>query len=295
MSQVMETRNPLLGALWMLGAVWLMSVMHVTIRLVSDGMHPFEIAFFRNLLAMVPILPWLLRNPAKLLRTDRPWTMITRGVVNTFCMLGYFYAVTVAPLAEVTALSFTAPIFATVLAIPLFGDKVGARRWIAILAGFAGVLLILRPGFTDIGIGQAITIAVSLGWGVCLLMIRDLGRTHSALTIALYMSLVMTPLSLVPALFVWTWPSEEQLAWLLFIGFMGFGGQYGMTQALRLVETHVLTPVEFSRLIIMAFLAYLIFDEIPDAFVWLGGGLIFLSCVYIAYREHVLKRQQNLS
>lgn len=288
-------RDPFLGMIWMFAGVTLMSFMHVSIRWVSDGLHPFEIAFFRNLLALVPVLPWLIHNPREVLKTDRPGTVILRGVVNTFCMLGYFYAISVAPLAEVTALSFTAPIFATMLAIPLFGDRVGIRRWLAIAAGFLGVLIILRPGFQQLGLGQVIIVSVSFGWGLCLLMIRDLGRTHSALTIATYMSLVMTPLSLFPALFVWQWPNLEQFAWLLLIACLGFCGQYGMTQALRLTENHVLTPIEFSRLIIMALLAYWFFDEIPDRFVWMGSGLIFLACGYIAYREHVIRRTGKIA
>lgn len=286
-------RDPVSGMIWMFVGVTLMSLMHSSIRWVSDGLHPFEIAFFRNLLALVPVLPWLIRTPREVLRTDRPGTVILRGVVNTFCMLGYFYAISVAPLAEVTALSFTAPIFATLLAIPLFGDRVGIRRWLAILAGFLGVVIILRPGFQQLGIGQIIIVTVSFGWGLCLLMIRDLGRTHSALTIATYMSLVMTPLSLIPALMVWQWPNPIQFVWLLVIACLGFGGQFSMTQALRLAENHVLTPVEFSRLIIMALLAYWLFDEVPDTFVWIGSGLIFVSCGYIAYREHVIGRARK--
>lgn len=285
--------DPMKGILWMLIYGLFISMMHVTIRHVSADMHPFEIAFFRNLFALIAIGPWFIKLGWSVLKTDRPGMMIARGGVNTLCMLGYFTAITIAPLAEVTALGFTAPIYTTLLAMLVFKERIGLRRWLAILSGFLGVFVVLRPGFQDIGTGQVLVLFSAMGWGICMLMIKDMARTNSSATITAWMSLVMAPLSLIPALFYWTWPSWEQLGWLALLGTLGGIGQMAMAQSLKVAPTHVVMPIDFSRLLIVAFFGFVFFGEVPDAYVWLGGIMIFAATAFIAYREHVLK-QANL-
>jgi drug/metabolite transporter (DMT)-like permease len=120
-----------------------------------------------------------------------------------------------------------------------------------------------------------------------MLIIKSLGRTESAVTITIYMSLVMAPLSLIAALFDWQWPTAEQLIWLIAIGTLGGAGQMSMAQALRTAETHVVMPVDFVKLIWVSAIAYVAFAEVPDAFTWIGGTMIFASTAFIAWREHV--------
>lgn len=268
----------------------LVSGMHVCVRLVSEGLPPFEIAFFRNLFGLVAVVPWFIKFGFTPLRTKRIGLLTARGALNTVCMLGFFTAVSVTPLADVTALSFTAPIYATLFAIFWFGEKIGIRRWAAILVGLIGIFVVLRPGFQTISTGHILVLGSAFGWGICLIMIKDLGRTESAVTITTYMSLVMAPLSLIPALFVWVPPSLEQLGWLLLLGTLGGGGQLAMSQSLRLADTHVVTPFDFSRLLFVAALAYLMFDQIPDIFVWIGGAMIFGSIAFITFREHQINQ-----
>jgi len=282
--------DPLKGILWMLLGAVFMSAMHTSIRHTSAGIHPFEIAFFRNVFALLVVLPWLIKQYGAPLRTKRLGMLVVRGALNTFCMMGFFYALSITPLAEAAALSFTSGIFAALLAIFIFNEKVGLRRWSAIFVGFIGVFVVLRPGFETIGLGQMLVLSSALGWGVCMMVIKSLGRTESALTITTYMSLVMAPLSLIPALFVWTWPTWEQLAWLAWIGILGGVGQYAMTEALRKAPTHVVTPIDFTRLLFIALFAYLFFGEVPDVYVWIGGVLIFGGTAFIAYREHKLRQ-----
>lgn len=281
--------NNLKGILWMFAYAALISLMHGSIRHVSAGMHPFEIAFFRNLFGLIAVIPWFIRLGWAPLGTKRLGLLIGRGALNTVCMLAFFTALSTTPLTEVTALSFIAPVFAAVLAIFVFGDHIGFRRWVAILIGFAGVFVVLRPGFTEIGTGQILVLFAALGWGVCLIIIKLLGRTESSVTITTYMSLVMAPLSLIPAAFFWTWPSWEQLAWLALLGTLGGFGQMAMSEAYRVADTHVLTPVDFTRLLFVATVAYLAFGEVPDIFVWIGGAMIFGATAFIAYREHRLR------
>ena len=281
------------GIGWMLVYAALISGMHIGVRFVADtGMHPFEIAFFRNIFGLIMVIPWFIRFGWQPLKTNRLGMLIARGAINTICMLSFFMALSFVPLAEVTALSFTAPIFATLLAILVFGEKIGYRRWGAIFLGLSGVFIILRPGFEVIGLGQWLVLTSAIGWGVCLIIIKLLGKTESAVTITTYMSLVMAPMTFIPALFYWTWPTGEQFGWLIVVGMLGGGGQLAMTQSLRLADTHVVTPFDYTRLLFVALLGYLIFDQIPDRYVWLGGTLIFISVAFIAYREHVRKAVQ---
>lgn len=128
-----------------------------------------------------------------------------------------------------------------------------------------------------------------------MVMVKALGRTESAITITAYMSLVMTPLSLGPALLHWTWPTLEQYAWLILLGGLGGLGQLLFTQALRLGETHVVTPMDFLRLVYMSLFGFLIFDQVPDKFVWIGAVMIFSAVAFIAYREHVRRSQASVT
>jgi len=233
-------------------ATFFFAAMHGAIRHVSATIHPFEIALFRNLFALVVVLPWFYRYGIAPLRTQRFGLHVLRALFNIVAMLSFFYALSITPLAEVTALNFTAPIFATVLAALVLGEVVRARRWSAIAVGFLGTLIVLRPGFASIGLGQMLALGSALVWSCALLVIKTLGRTDSSATIIAYMGLLMVPLSLVPALFVWQWPDLEAWGWLIAIGVLGGIAQFCMTEALRQADTAVVMPIDFCKLIWVA-------------------------------------------
>jgi drug/metabolite transporter (DMT)-like permease len=289
----MESNRPLRGIGWMLLATFFVAAMHASVRQVADdGLHPFEVVFFRNLFGILALFPWFLRSGMAPLRTERFRLYSLRAVINLCAMMAFFYAVAVAPLTQVTALAFTTPAFATLLAIPILGEVVGLRRWAAIFVAFGGTVLIIRPGFESLGAGGALALAAALGWAAVVLIMRSLGRTESAVTITAYMSLLMTPLALVPALFVWTWPTLEQLGWLVFIGIVGNVGQLCLSQALKEADTHVVMPMDFFRLIWIAAIAYVAFNEVPDLPTWIGGIVIFASGAYITHRERAYGQQK---
>ncbi len=277
--------NAARGIAWMVVATAFISLMHTSIRHLSADIHPFEIAVFRNLFGLVVVLPWLFRYGLAPFKTRRLKLLSLRAVVNVVAMLCFFQALSMAPLTEVTALAFTAPIFATVFAVLILGERVGGRRWMAIGIGFAGAFVVLRPGFASIDLGQVLTLVASVLWAFVLLIIKTLSRTEASVTITAYMSLLMAPLALIPAVFVWQWPSLDQLWWLAFIGFLGGCGQMAMTQALKEAPTNVVMPFDFLRLIWIAAIAYVAFAEVPDLFTWLGGVTIFAAGAYIAYGE----------
>ena len=275
------------GIMWMLFATMCLASMHTTISYVSDTVHPFVVVFFRLFFALIVVIPFFIRDGIAPLRTRRTGMLILRGVLNFGAMICFFTALSLAPIADVTALSFTAPLFATLLAVLILKEKIGWRRAIAIGGGFAGTVVVLRPGFEEIGLGAGLVLTSAVFWGACVIIVKDLGRTESAVTITTYMSLVMAPLALIPALFVWTTPSFQDFGWLLFLGILGGFGQLAVSQALKHAETHVAMPFDFVRLVWVSITGYIFFAEIPDAFVWIGGTLIFSSTAYITYREHI--------
>lgn len=275
---------PAIGQMLVAGLFF--SAMHTAIRHVAvDGIHAFEIAFFRNLFGLLVILPWIIRYGLGTLKTRRINLHILRATVSTGAMLATFYAFTIAPLAQVTALGFAAPIFATLLAVLVLGEKVGFHRWSAILTGFVGTLVAVRFGFSGIELGPALAISAAVGSGINIAIVKVLGRTESAVTITAYMSLLIAPASLIPATFVWTWPNLSQLAWMAFIGIAGNIGQILLVQALHDGDTNVVMPFDYMRLLWVAILAFFAFGEAPDAYTWAGGTIIFASAAYIAYRE----------
>ncbi len=266
------------------------SVMHALIRHVSAELHPIQIAFFRNFFGLVVFLPWFLRLGLAPLRTRQLKLHALRAVLNVAAMFAFFTALGLTPIAQVTALAFTAPIFAALLAMVLLGEVFRLRRWAAIAFGFAGALVILRPGFVPLDAGSLLTLGSALLWGLTLIVIKLLGRSESSLTITSYMNILLTLLSLVPALVVWRTPVGVEWLWLLVIGVLGTLAQVAITQSLKEAEATVVLPFDFCKLIWVSALGYLLFGEVPDLFVWLGGALIFAGATAIAYREGQLAR-----
>lgn len=279
------------GILLMVVATLSFSGMHTAIKYVaSTDMHPFEIAFFRNFFGLVVLFPIFLKHGLAPLKTTRFGLHFGRVALNIGSMLAFFYAISITPLAEVIALSFAAPIFATFLAIVLLREVVGLARWGAILIGFAGTVVILRPGFEEITLGPILALVAAMTWGSAVIIIKSLSRTDSSLTITLYMVLLMTPLSLIPAVFVWEWPTWHQLIFLVMVGGFGTVGHLSMTQAIKLAPTNVVMPIDFVRLIWVAIIGYFIFGEVPDIFIWVGGAMIFVSGLWIAHGENRLRK-----
>ncbi|MEE2996818.1 MAG: DMT family transporter [Pseudomonadota bacterium] len=281
------------GIALMVASTLAFSGMHTTIKHVSGDVDTFIIVFFRNLFGLIALMPLFLRRGLTPLKTNRIGTHAFRVLINFVSMVMFFYALSITPLAEVAALTFSAPIFATVLAIFIFKEAVGLGRWLAIFIGFAGTVVILRPGFEAVNVGALLAVGAALLWGSAVMIIKDLGRTDSALTITAYMVLLLIPISLIPALFVWEWPTWGQLGWLLMVGVFGSAGHLLLNQALKEAPTNVVMPIDFVRLIWVAIFGYFLFGEIPDIFIWLGGAMIFTSGLWIAHAENQKRKKQT--
>ncbi len=280
------------GVLCMLAGALCSSLMNGVIRYISADLHPFEIAFFRNLFGLVALVPLFLGTGiVGALRTERIGLHALRGAFNVVAMLAFFLGVSMTPLATVAALSFTSPLFATVGALLLLKETMGIRRWTGLMLGFTGALVILRPGVDAIDPGALLIVLSSALWACALIDIKVLARTESSLTITAWAGVFLTPLSLLAAVFFWRWPTLEQLAWLVLIGALGSCAQLGVAQALRELDATVVLPLDFTKLIWGALIGYLAFAEVPDVWTFAGGTLILASVTYIAYRESRVKGQ----
>lgn len=271
--------------LLLLGATIGFASMHAVIRIASSEQHPFEIAFFRNLFGLVVLSPFLLRHGFGALRTRRLPLHAARGAVHVSAMLMFFTAVPITPLGTVAALSFTAPLFVTVGAVLVLGEVVRIRRIAALVAGFAGALVIIRPGVAALDTGSLLVLGSSAVWAGAMILIKLLSRTESSLTMTAYMAVFLTPLSSIAAAFVWRWPSPEELGWFALMGSLGTVAHLCLAQAFREADAAAVLPVDFLRLIWASVFGYLLFGEVPVLFVWIGGTIIFASTLYLAYRE----------
>lgn len=276
--------------LMVIGTVFFSS-MHALIRYMSADLHAFELAFFRNLFGVLVVLPWLLRSGLAPLKTKRLGLHSVRGLLNGVGMLMFFYAVSITPLADVIALSFTAPIFATVLAIVFLGEIVGTRRWAAIFIAFLGTMVILRPGLMEISQGQFLAMASAALWACALIMIKILSRTDSSITIIAYMIIFQVPVSGLAAATVWITPSLEQVCIMAVMGTLGTVGQWLLIEALKEGDTNVVMPFDFLKMIWAVLLGFLFFNELPDLFTWLGSAIIFSSAIFIAWRESKIRQR----
>lgn len=283
---------PLQGALYMTAAAFCFSIMNIAIRIVSAELEPLQIAFFRNLFALAFMLPWLWRAGFGALRTRRLGAHVWRALIGLAAMICWFYSIALLPLAEAVSLNFTVPLFATAGAALFLGETVRARRWSATLLGFLGVLIILRPGFAELSPAMALPVVAAAFMAVSTLLVKSLSRSDSPAAIVLYMNLILAPVSLVPALFVWRWPDWSSLALLVLIGLLAALAHILLTRAYTKADASAVMPFDYARLPFVAGLAFLVFGEQPDLWTWAGAAVIAASAVYIARRETQVARER---
>lgn len=280
--------HPLKAAGLMLGSSLFFGLMAVSIRLASEHLHAFEIAFFRNFFGLMAALPLLLKHGPGLLRTDQLPKYFVRCVIGILSMFASFWAIGQLPLAEAVSLAYSTPIFVTIAAVLLLGEVVRGRRWAAVALGFIGVLIIVRPGAATFQIGSLAAVLAAVLSSIVAIQIKQLSRTESADAIVLFTTLLWVPMSFLPALFVWEWPRGITWLWVVAAGFLGTGGHMLWTRALKLGDVSALTPISFAQLPVVVLAGWLLFGEAMDRWTFLGAAIILGSNAYIAHREAVL-------
>lgn len=279
------------AALMLLSTVFF-GLMAIVIRVASNrGLPTAEIAFFRNVFGLLALLPFLRAGGAAVFRTQQLPRYFLRSAIGVASMLCSFWAIGHLPMAQAISLSYSTPLFVTIAAAIWLGEVVRRRRWSAVLLGFVGVLVIVRPGTEGFSAGSLVAVAAAVLSSVVAIQIKQLSRVDAPDTIVFYTYVFWVPLSFAPALFAWQWPQGADWLWLAAIGAAGTGGQLFWTRALRLGEVSALQPISFMQLPLVTALAWVLFDETVSAWTIAGAAIIFAAAGYIAHREAQLSRR----
>ncbi len=277
--------NTLRGIGFMLIAVAVWASMMILVKSLSAEYTSFQILFVRTLVGLAVLAPMMGRAGFSTLRTRRLPLHVMRGVFASFGMLGRFIGIDEIPIAEVVSLSFTQPIFICLLAAVLLGERFNAVRVAAIVGGFAGVIIVLRPGFTEIGFGAAVVLGGALSYAVSNVCINRLMTTDSVTSTTVWVNILMCPLAGIPAAFYWVTPSLPDLALLVGVGVTGTAGIWFISRAYAAADMSAVVPFDFLRLPIVATAGWLWFAENPDVWTFAGAAVIFTSTYALARSE----------
>lgn len=284
------------GMALMLLAVGLYSVMDAMVKWLAPDYPTMQLVFFRSLFAFIPLSYFLYRaGSLASLRTRKPLSHVMRALVGIASLSGFFYAYAHMPLANVIAISFAAPLLVTALSVPLLGERVGWRRWSAVLAGFAGVLIMVKP---DAGLFDRLAIlalSATLLYALVIILVRKMSRTETSLAIVFYYSLASTLVAGAFMPFIWVTPDGGDWMLLILLGLIGGLAQIAITNAFRLANVAIVAPLDYTHIIWAALFGYFIWGEVPGNTIWIGTAIVMASGVYILHREADLGLRRGIA
>ena len=281
------------GALWLVSGGFIFTSTSVMIRLLSAQIESVQTAFFRAVISVVLLLPMIAAGRVKPWQSKRIAGHFWRTFMGTTSMVLGFYAVTMLPLADATAIAFSQPLFSVVVAALIAGEKVRWRRWSATVIGFVGVLVMVRPGEGSLQAGALVALANAATVALSIYLVKRLSDSETPLMILTQFALFSTVLLAVPAILVWRWP--DVWGWLLAIGvaLSATVGQYFWVQAFKAGEMSAVAPFEYLRLPFAVFVGWLIWGEMPVIWTYVGAAIVIGSALYIAHREAQLGRERR--
>jgi drug/metabolite transporter (DMT)-like permease len=254
------------------------------VRVISTEMSAFSIGFFRAAFGLLFVAPWVIRRRANIFKTNFRWLHVGRAGLKALSLAAFFYAISRANLAQVTAIAFTTPVFVIVGAVLILGEKLGIARILSVLLGFVGVLLIVRPFAGQFDPYLLFALAGAIATAAIQLMLKAMSERDSTDTLVAWNLLLMVPLSLLPALFFWTTPSLLMLGLLAVQGALGAVAMTAITRAVSLADVSAIIPFDFLRLPLVAVGASYFFGQSADAMTWAGAAAIFLAGVLASRR-----------
>ena len=261
------------------------------VRFLAQDLHFIEISFFRAAFGIVVMLPWLMRAGITEMKTRHTKLYIGRGFLGTLAMYGWFGGLTLIPLADATAISFTFPLFIALSGVLFLKEPAHVTRCIALAVGFAGTLIVIRPGFQDVNFG----VFMVIGAGVCIagsaMILKVTLRTDKPDTAALYQVIYMLPFALVAVLFVWQWPTWEQWFWGFMLGCFSTTAQRLYSRAFTTGDVGSIAPFDFTRLPFVIAIGFVVFSELPDMWTVIGGTVIFCASFFAGQTENRRRRK----
>lgn len=263
------------AASWMAGWLALMLIMLVAGREAMRELSVFQVMEMRSVIGLFLLYPLVHRNGGfASMKTARPLQHIGRNVVHYAAQYGWFLALTMIPLAQVVSIEFTMPVWTALLAVSFLGEKLNVWKILAIVLGLVGVIVIVQPGAAPVSPGQLIMVLAALGFGVAIVMVKSLTRTDSVVVIIFWMLVIQSLIGLIPALYLWHWPSAHVWPWVVVIAFCGTYSHYCFTQAMRYADATVVVPMDFLRVPLSAAVGWLVYSERLDAATIAGAALI---------------------
>ncbi len=282
----------LIGIAWFQVAILCFAVMDSTIKYLTADFGTWQIMFFRGFFSLIPIAVLTARSGGlATLRSRRLPSHVARALVGVAAAFCFFYAYAIMPLADAYAIGFAGPLFMTALSVPVLKEKVGWRRWLAVLVGFTGVIVMLRPGQGMLTLTALVPLAAAAFYALTMLYVRVLARTESNAAITFYFVITMSAVAAIAMIPEWRTPQGWQWLLLVMVGVIGGVAQIAFTQAFRLTSPSLLAPFEYTAMIWAVLFGYILFGDIPDKAIWIGGAIVVAAGLYIIHRETVLHRQ----
>jgi drug/metabolite transporter (DMT)-like permease len=289
-----KRNDPIAGAIWVTIAMATFAGLGTFGKFaMHEGVDPLQVIFFRNffcLVLMLPLLYW--RGPSLAVSAQFRLYGVRVGLAF-LSMMAWFSALSLIPLGELTAVGFLAPLFATIFAVFWLGEVVRARRWTALVIGFIGALIILRPGGVGFGLGQMLALFSALTAGIVGPLLKQMTAQDDPDKIVFITNLWATPASLIPALFVWEWPALAVWPYLIGLGLCAVLGHVALLRGFASMDASLVFTFEFSRLPFAVAAGYLLLGESTDLWTWVGALIIFSSAAYITRREAQLVKERT--
>lgn len=272
------------GAVLMTAATFFLAASNAMVRGLAPEVHPFVSGFALNLIGLMTVWPWIQREGWQGIRMKAPGLHLVRGVIGVLTLMAWMWALAEVELAKATALSFTAPIFAAAAAVLLLGERITRARLVGLAVGFAGALVILRPGVLELDLGTVVALLSAVGMAVMYITTKMLLRHETSASVIVNTALVMTPLSLLSALPVLSVPPASLWLLLLAMGLAGTLGRVLLTRALQVADATTVMPFDFGRLIFIAAMGAVFFSEMPD--IWtVVGSVMIAAAAFLAARS----------
>ena len=268
-------QRPLLAGTWMIGALFFLSGMAIAGRELSIELNAFQITFIRTVVCLAVLVPLLCVIGFHRVNTTRRRMHVTRNVIHFGGQTGWLYGLSVLPFAEVFAIEFTAPIWTAILAVIILKERLTRSRTIAILLGFTGILIILRPGIDVMQPAAFVVLFAALCFASTYVFTRYMTVSETPITVIFYMNLVQCPMGLVASVPGWTLPSLELWPWVVLLGISGLGSHFCFAHAFKHADATVVSPLDFIRLPLIAVVGLVFYNEGWDHLILLGGAVIF--------------------
>tara|TARA_Y100001954_G_scaffold6169_1_gene6530 strand:- start:1669 stop:2562 length:894 start_codon:yes stop_codon:yes gene_type:complete len=273
------------SSLWMLFACLNFAALNTLVKILSTNYSISQIIFFRALFAILFLLPWIFNLGLSCLKTKSWKTQFLRCMIALAAMYLWFYSIANIPLAKATAINFIAPIFGAIFAIFFLNEKIKIRRFSAILVSFLGSIIIIRPGIIQFDYFIGLALIASILMGMASVFIKKLSDIDHPIAVVFYMPLFLALSSFLPCMYSWKFPNMFDLILLIGTGLTAALAHQGITKAFSKADASFVLAFDYFRLPITAILAFYLFDEVTSIWIWIGSIIIFLSSIYIIYRE----------